>query len=89
MPNDACPRIWHNLAVDSQEGQRLVPVTDRLPKDLLEFLNRLAAHEGLTRQEAHARILELFRQAIGPIPEKKSFLDAWPGKPPKLKKPRK
>jgi hypothetical protein len=89
MLNDVGLRKWHNFAVDSQESQRLVPVTDRLPADLLEFLNRLASYQGTTRQEVHARIIELFREAIGPIPDKKDLLGSWPGQPPKLKKPRK
>jgi hypothetical protein len=64
-------------------------VTDRLPPDLLDFLNRLAAYQGTTRQKVHARIIELFREALGPIPEKKDLLGSWPGQLPKLKKPRK
>jgi hypothetical protein len=55
-----------------------------MPEDLAEKIRALAEYEGKTIQEVQERVWRMFFEAIGQIPEKKSFLrGSWPGKPPK------
>lgn len=79
--------IWHNLPVAAQENQEAgkVPFTTRLSPENKERLRALAAYEGSDLEAVINRVLNLFFEAAGPIPERKSMLDSWPGKKPQPK----
>jgi hypothetical protein len=62
-----------------------VPFTSRLTPENKERLRLLAAYEGSDKEAVLNRVLDLFFDAIGPIPERKSLLDSWPGKKPQPK----
>ncbi len=63
-----------------------MPFTTRLSRPNRDRLKKLVAYEGSDIEKVTNRIFDLFFQAIGEIPEKKSFLDSWPGPKPKPKK---
>ncbi len=68
----------------------MVPFTTRLKKRNKAALSKLAAYEGTDIEKVTNKILELFFQGVGDIPERKSLLDSWPGQLPDLgKRPRK
>lgn len=74
--------------METPEGERLMPWSHRLPDDLIKKIHALADYEGMTIQQVQAKVWRMFFDAIGPIPEKKSFLQGpWPGKLPKKLKP--
>jgi hypothetical protein len=71
--------------VPTQENQEAgkVPFTTRLTPENKDRLRQLAAYEGADREAVINRILNLFFEATGPIPERKSLLETWPGKKPR------
>jgi hypothetical protein len=76
------------LKVEAPESQKRVQWSVRLPQDLIDRIEALAEFEGKPIQEITERIFRMFFSAIGPLPEKKSFLDGdWPGPSPIPRKP--
>ena len=55
-----------------------MPFTTRLSPENKERLGRLAAYEGSDKEAVINRILDLFFEATGPIPERKTLLESWP-----------
>lgn len=60
-----------------------MPFTTRLTRTNRNLLKKLVAYEGSDIEKVTNRIFDLFFQALGEIPEKKSFLDSWPGPKPR------
>ena len=73
------------MAQDPQEDE-LKAWTTRLPKEIQKNLRALAAYKGRNIQEVHAEILQMYFDAIGPIPVRNPALDN-PWADSKKKKP--
>lgn len=71
------------MATQENQETELVPFTTRLTRKNRDLLKKLVAYEGSDIEKVTNRLFDLFFDAIGEIPEKKSFLDAWPGPKPK------
>jgi hypothetical protein len=60
------------------ENPNLKTWTTRLPEETIKKLEKLANYEGKPIQEVADRILNLFFENLGQIPEKKSLIASWP-----------